>query len=190
MDNNLFISRYANHFAQQGEVISLAKLLDEIRSGKHATLVAQIRNTTDDKARSVLKSKLPAVTLSGVFDGAHQAKNIKSHSGLMQIDIDKVANVAELFAKLQKDWLVYALFLSPSGNGLKIIVRVAATIDTHKPIFFSLENYFKNKYGIAIDSSYKDICRLMYLSSDPNIFINERAKVFELRKPKDRKSVV
>lgn len=65
------------------------------------------------------------------------------------------------------------------GRGIKAIVKINPSPDTHKSQFQALEIYFKTQFGIAIDSLCKDLARAMLLSYDPDIYCNPRAMVFE-----------
>mgnify|MGYP000737115360 CR=1 FL=1 len=45
--------------------------------------------------------------------------------------------------RLSKDRYVYSVFVSPSGNGLKALVKIPKEPENHKLYFISLEKYFK-----------------------------------------------
>lgn len=97
----------------------------------------------------------------------------------MQIDIDKVEDYEVTFSKLCKDEYIYVCFRSPGGKGIKAIVKINPSSDTHKSQFQAMEIYFKTQFGIAIDSLCKDLARAMLLSYDPDIYCNPGANVFE-----------
>jgi len=48
----------------------------------------------------------------------------------------------------------------------------------HTANFEHIENYFKDKYNVNIDSSAKDIFRLCFVSDDPDLYINSKPKRF------------
>jgi hypothetical protein len=97
----------------------------------------------------------------------------------MQVDIDKVEDYESLFNKLCKDNYIYVCFRSPGGKGIKAIVKINPSPETHKSQFQALEIYFKTQFGIPIDSLCKDLPRPMLLSCDPDIHCNPRSDVFE-----------
>lgn len=109
----------------------------------------------------------------------------------MQVDIDKVDDYNATFNKLCSDDYIYVCFLSPGGKGIKAIIKIKPSAETHKSQFQALEEYFKTKFGIAIDSLCKDLARTMLLSYDPDIYCNPFSKVFEemyVEKPYQRKA--
>ena len=73
-------------------------------------------------------------------------------------------------------------FVSPSGNGLKVLIKVPADIDNHINYFNSLEEYFDSTY---FDKTSKNISRVCYESWDNLIHINEDSEVYDKVKEKD-----
>ena len=118
---------------------------------------------------------MPSITVSGTFKNGHSTSNLIKHSGLIQVDIDDISQPIELKAKVTDDIFTYSCFISPSGNGLKVIVKIP--IDNHFQSFELLKAYFLAEYKIDIDSKCKDIGRLMFLSFDSEIFINEKSLI-------------
>ncbi len=174
--------------------ISIKEVIDIIKKDKLLkTAIEKIRAEPEKEKRNKLKRNLlPAITLSGTFaNGTHKIKDFQEHSGLMQIDIDNIPieKIPEYKSKLTKDKYTFCCFLSPSGS-LKTIVKVDATKETHLQTFNSLEKYYKEQ-GIIIDTQTKDISRLMYLSYDPDIFVNENSETYKEKlstKPKTVKA--
>jgi hypothetical protein len=82
-------------------------------------------------------------------------------------------------AKIEKDKYTFAVFLSPTGTGLKIIVVIPDKTDLHENVFYALEKYYLSKYELTIDKTCKDVCRLMFLTVDENVFINKNAVLFD-----------
>jgi len=66
---------------------------------------------------------------------------------------------------------VYACFVSPSGDGVKVIVKVSSK--NHGAHFKALA-----KEHPAIDGSGKDIARSCFVSYDPEIYVNEHCEVY------------
>jgi hypothetical protein len=157
----------------------LSEVLSIIKNGKLKALTQSIKQEPDKEKRSALKIKLPAVTISGTFNNSHKADDFKEHSGLMGIDIDDIPEPAKLKEKISNDKYTYACFISPSGNGLKVIVKIKPDRETHLQHFISLQAYYKNHYDIQIDEKCKDICRLMFLCSDPEMVVNENSEIFQ-----------
>lgn len=129
------------------------------------------------------KQGLPAVCWSGTFK-KRSAKELIEYSQLICIDIDKVGTTAsEVQAAknlLMADQYSYIVFISPSGNGIKVVVKVADMSLVHKETFIALEEYYLKQFQITIDPSGKDVSRLCFLSIDKNIAVNDKATVFIL----------
>lgn len=118
------------------------------------------------------------------IDRTRAAEQLKDYSGLMTIDVDKLPSdkINKLKIELKKDPYTAILFTSPSGNGLKVIVKVEGGPEMHTQNFIGLEYYYHKKYGIDIDKSGKDVSRLCFLSYDPNLLCNYNSEIFKLDK--------
>ena len=72
----------------------------------------------------------------------------------------------------------HACFLSPSGNGLKIIIKVNSNQAQHLSAYLQVAAFYEKKLRIKIDQSGKDITRLCFFSFDKNLFSNPESKEF------------
>jgi hypothetical protein len=77
---------------------------------------------------------------------------------------------------LTKNKFVFSAFVSPSGNGLKVLVKIPADAENHQNYFNSLEKYFNSVY---FDKTSKNISRVCYESYDPLIYINENSSIWD-----------
>jgi len=153
----------------------IGTLLERIKNGgkneSTKQLIEQIRKEKDDEVRSVLKSKLTSVTFSGHFNARYDDE-LKEHSGLICLDFDKV-NIPEfLIDEFKKDKYCFAAWISPSGNGVKVLVKIAEGMK-HREHFAAL----KKRYPDA-DKSGVNPSRVCYESYDPKIYINTESEVF------------
>jgi hypothetical protein len=161
-------------------VCTLGDLIDGIRGEDFAAKVAEVRTLLDqgDKpAADALKKTLPAVSLSGCITGRRKAAVAEGrfeHSGLLQIDLDAKDNVGwsldEMREILQADPRMVAVFVTPSGAGLKGVARIPADATTHKSAFLAAEAHFK-ALNLKIDPSCKDPVRLCFVSHDPGAWL-------------------
>lgn len=157
------------------------KVLEIIKSTRHFTIVHKLRNAKDTNVKKGIKAKLDYVTWSGIFT-KRQNDRLVMHSGLLCIDLDDLQDVAATKEQLIKDKYSFAVFLSPSGNGLKVLVLIEAA--HHLESFLELEQYYLLHYGLVVDQSGKDIARACYMSYDPNVYINTASKTwFVVNKP-------
>jgi len=159
---------------------SILNVFNQIKSEDLKFKVEKLRLTLDKSERELLKKQLPCITVSGIFKNGHAAKDLIKHSGLIQIDFDSVSNPIEFKEIICKDAFTYACFISPSGTGIKAIVKILP--EFHLESFEALTKYYAVKYDAIMDVKCKDVGRLMYLSYDENLFINENAMVFDVIK--------
>jgi hypothetical protein len=121
------------------------------------------------------KKRLPAVLWSGRFRNRkrNDPDKLSQHSGLLCADLDEVGErVAEVRASLVKSPHLWALFVSPTGDGLKCVFRVPADAERHKASFREVERHVRDLTGVQIDESCSDVSRLCFLSHDPNAYLN------------------
>jgi hypothetical protein len=153
-------------------------ILNRIRDGKSKDLVVGIRKEKDKTQRNVLKQSLPAICFSGTFN-KREDKALIDHSGFICLDFDGYATTKEMNDDKQRismDGHTYSVFVSPSGNGLKVIVKIPQDPENHKNYFNSLERHFDSKY---FDKTSKNISRVCYESYDKDIYINRDSKTWD-----------
>ena len=134
-------------------------ILSRIKEGSSKDLVKKIRQEKDKSARNLLKQSLPAICFSGMFTKRADA-NISEHSGLICLDFDGYKTTKDMLQekeRLSKDKYVYSVFISPSGNGLKAVVKIPTEVDDHKKYFKSLEIHFNSS---NFDKTSKNISRV------------------------------
>lgn len=165
---------------QKAADIPIENLLIDIRNGKWAKQILQIRSAADKKERDSLKRKLPASTISCTTSGSHKASDVLCHSGLIQVDIDDIDTneVNPLKIALSKDPLIHSCFLSPS-NKLKGTIKIIPDIKLQALQAESIAMYFQEKYKRNIDLSCKDITRLMFVSYDQELYFNPNSLIFD-----------
>lgn len=152
-------------------------VLLSFKDGSNKSKINAIRTIEDKTERNKEKSKLKSICFSGEFSRRAE-KNIIKHSGFACLDFDEVKDAACLRDSLQDNEYIYSAFISPSGNGVKAIVKIPAEIHNHKKYYEALCETFDT----ALDTKTKDISRVCYESYDPDLFINENAKTWVLMK--------
>ena len=168
----MLVSLYNGTTPEPISEISISEALQRIKSGNSKDLITKIRAILDKDRRNELKRKLPAVTFAGTFH--HRAKDkLKQHNGFITMDFDDIANPSEFRNHIFTDPRVYAAWISPSGKGVKALIRI--------PVVTSDKQY-KEYYNAALeqydaDESTKDISRLTYESYDPDLKIKDFDKV-------------
>ena len=159
--------------------INISDYLDMVKAGKYEKQIMDFRNSKSlsKDEQSKIKTKIPAVTISGTFKDRVANANLLQHSGFICVDFDHIDNVDQLKELLIKDKYTYSVLYSASGNGLAALVKIDST--KHLESFNGLKNYYFKKYEQLIDPSCKNISRFRYLSIDKNLFINEKSSIFK-----------
>ena len=156
-------------------------ILERIKDGAGATkdLVKKIRLEKRKPERQELKKLLPAICFSGTFNKRTDV-SLLQHSGLICLDFDGYTKQKELLQdkeNLSKNKYVFSVFISPSGNGLKVLVKIPADAENHTSFFNSLEKHFNSPY---FDKTSKNLSRVCYESYDPLIYVNENSSIWDV----------
>ena len=132
---------------------------------------------------SDLKKQLPSVLFHGEFtkevtktksDGVtYQSKRddscITKHSGFLILDFDK-CSIVDKKRQLMQDQYVFACWISPSGNGVKALIRCEPSIEKHYGMYTALIDRYPD-----LDTTSRNISRLCFESYDPDIYVNLNA---------------
>ena len=174
-----------NNFINKVEDKPLEQILNDIKIGTYKTEITNIRThiSNNNKADAdQLKKQLLAFTVSGTFNNGRSMDKIENYSQYVILDIDKLS-LSQLQEAINTTHLApytYASFISPSGNGIKIIVKVNTTKDQHKEAYKQVVDYYEQALNIDIDTSGSDICRLCFVSYDEDCFIKNEADTFQV----------
>jgi len=180
--NNITLFRSLFDSKETPYIISIEDVYERIKTGMNGVdkLVLEIRSKQTKAERNVLKKNLKAILFAGEFTQRND-NSLKSHSGFMIADFDDFTNDVELnywIKKLKNDVHVYMLFISPSGNGFKAVIRIPkSNANEHKLRHEAFANYIKCDY---FDTTNKNVSRVCFESYDPNIYLNVFAEEFTL----------
>ena len=182
------------NFNEPTENKDILKIFDDIKTGVYKNAIIYLRKSlADDKKEAAERAKksLPAFTPSATFKGGRKMEFLNNYNALVVLDIDKITleKLAECKSALKINQYAFANFTSPSGNGLKIFVKVEGKIEDHKENFLKLQEYFEKLLSVEIDKSGKDITRLCFCSFDPDIFVNENSNEFSLIETREKPPV-
>ncbi len=168
----MIVTIYENIYSKQPAYIPIEKALSRIKNGRSKAIVGQIRSSTDKEKRSSLKTRLPAVCFSGKFGPERKDSTLIEHSGFLVLDFDEVNDLGEYMGNICSVPFIYAAWVSPSGNGVKALVKIADG-RKHREHFAALREIFPDADRSGINPS-----RVCYESFDEHIYVNERAEVF------------
>lgn len=134
-----------------------------------------------------LKSKLPCLLFS-CSTGKNKSE-LLSYNANMILDFDHVPNLVNHYNALSNDKYTKLLFISPSGRGLKVLVkfdfpRGEFSLEEvklfHEFAFSCVEKYYLKMFNLQIDKSGKNINRICYLPSGLAFRVNENHTVIKL----------
>ena len=160
-----------------GRICSLGELIQKIRN-----------EVPHERLQEYKDSLLPPVCYNGVFDSEGE---LIQYNDITAIDIDHIGDrerLEKMRQKLIADPHSIAVFETPSGDGLKVIVRHDnRDPDRHSDMYKQIMAYYE-----CHDPKCSDLKRRHYLSYDPLLWINPvealpfhyDATMTELAKPK------
>ena len=157
-------------------VLKLHEIHSLIIGNSYKEYTERLRSISDIKEKRKFKANhFDYVTFSGIFK-KRSDKELLKHSSLITIDLDHLENLQLVKDQLLQDeyFDTEMLFTSPSGDGLKWIIRIDLSKATHQDYFKAITNYLNQTYNIEVDQSGKDISRACFLSHDPDAFLHKR----------------
>ena len=176
------ISMFQGVTDRSPSVIDSEQLWENIRNGAWEKDISELRHMLKNKGKDAYnekKKELNAVTMSGLFR-TRQADTLVRYSGMLQGDIDSCDHPENVRDTLALDPHVRMSFLSPSGKGVKLAIKVNDDPSKHGESFKAAEKYFLDKHQVKIDPACKDIARICFTSYDPEIKGNEDPVPIEL----------
>lgn len=173
----------------------MEEFLTGVRNGRSRARIEHIRQligTERADTAAAMKKQLPAYTLQACFRGNRVMPNMVEYNNLIVIDIDHAApeRIDEMRRLIEGCPFTYAAFLSPSGSGFKVLVRLSGTPpDTgekelkayHTQAFRQVGDFFSTLLAHEVDESGKDINRFTFDSFDPQLFFNSDARLFDVK---------
>jgi hypothetical protein len=155
------------------QVVSLTEVLSEIASDKYKSQIEEIRSS-ENPSKNPLKDKLPVFTPTGKFNYRSLA-GLEEYNGLICLDIDNIENPEDLKSQCKNLNYVYSAFVTPSGKGLKVLIKTNATSENYRDIELKVSELFQNETGAIRDNHCKDIARIQFVSYDPFLYLNENS---------------
>ncbi|GAA4043401.1 hypothetical protein GCM10022409_31740 [Hymenobacter glaciei] len=123
-----------------------------------------------------MKLRLDNFSVGGTFTRRKDAALVTA-SGLLVLDFDgmsgRVADArAELLADTHLVESLALLFVSPSGDGLKVVVMADPNHDRREN-YRRLDQYLTRRYGWGptLDKNTTDLSRACFISHDPNAWL-------------------
>ena len=159
---------------------TLNDILNDIKTGKYSVQVQNVRNQPSVELCKQEKRKLPMFTTSGVFSHRNDdLANLNEYSKFLMLDFDhfpteqETLNFKEMLINDATRLHLYAIFISPSGLGVKAVMLHDNTDPSeHKRMFLQVkQDLFPNTK--EFDIKCWNISRTCFVSYDPDIYISE-----------------
>ena len=169
-------------------------ILGEGQNNNLRDLTERLRSISDpdpkkqhNLKRDFKKNNFPAISFGGTFSQRANEK-VLSPSNLVCLDFDHIGEQVEdvkerLSQEAELDPVL--LFISPSGDGLKVVVNIRQEIrndDDFKQTFESLRRFCQEKLNLNPDEACKDISRLCYLPYDEKAIYQDAKSGFDVEK--------
>lgn len=121
------------------------------------------------------ESELPLVNAYGAYEDDRFYEELRSRSGLLVLSCNQIDNpgidFAELKLRLTKLSFVYAVFKSPSGTGLKALIRIPD--DSPSLCAFECAGQILALWGVKVDVRF-EARRFFSVSCDKDIFVSDK----------------
>lgn len=167
-------------------------LYNAIRNPKQeiAHQIRQLRIIRDinQSQYSALKSSLPYI-VCGIFNPPFRKIENFAYTEYFIIDIDHISDTGktlpDLKSQIIKDSRIVLCFVSPSGDGLKLLLKLKERCyDAHiYKVFYKLfTKSFSEQYGLhkVVDAKTCDVSRACFISSDPDAYFNPKPEVIDI----------
>jgi len=133
-----------------------------------------LRTLSKEKQDELKRTELEFVTFAGVFS-IRRDNGLVKPSGYVCVDLDNLENPDSLKKQIITECQFLALaFISPRGNGLKVVFRCNPTLNI-KENYFAYSNYLMKRFKVqesSIDYACAHESRACFLCHDPEAFIN------------------
>jgi len=187
---NTTLSDFFTYYQTAATAVPYSRLLD--MEGVHQAVVSGSLHEPNDirvliqalrsDPSSSLKRQLFYMTVTGQYGRNHTKESLvpNSRTGYFVLDFDHVP--AEQLQQVRTAWrqlpIVVALFLSPSGKGLKVFVRTEASAAIHTELYYAVGALLTEDYpGVEVDMQAANSIQGCFLSWDEEAYFNPGAEI-------------
>ena len=167
--------------SQYPAIFPFGDVIDEIKKPSTTYIpkvVADIRKAPDHNTRSQIKIRmLPVICFSGDFTRREDSA-LQEYSPLVCIDLDNVQDIPGELKRIKTFPYVAAAFISPSGNGVKVVVLHDNNDPSyHKELYHKLgsDMGFICRSDLVFDLSCSNVSRACFFSYDSKAYYNPKA---------------
>lgn len=173
--------------------VPVSYIADKLKNPK-PEIEAQIRQmrdmlTIDEKKYREFKKQLPYIVTSWFAPALRRKENF-AYAEFFILDLDhlqeKGLGITSLKNLINRDSRVMMSFVSPSGDGLKILFRLKEKIydvGIFKTFYKEFAAKFAAQYNLiqAVDSQTCDVSRACFISIDKEVYFNQEADVIDIK---------
>ena len=154
------------------KTVSIDFIMDAIRIGTWKEIVLNAREDLS------LKQNLPCFTPTGIFKRRNKNQLI-CHTGIFCFDLDSIYNVVDTKARISQLPWVLSVFITPSGHGLKVLVKTDVAINHYQQTEKAIARVLQEDLGLIRDGRATSISQPQYVSYDPHIYYNKESELFK-----------
>lgn len=187
---SMHVSEFPNVRSKNSEEISLETFFHKIKSGVWKAPVMQLRRlraTPGKEAEAhAVKESLPCITPIGVCLNGHAVKNLAALSEALCIDLDHTdERTGEVKEKIKSLPWVYGCFISPSGEGVKVMAHVRAedVMADYPRLYAAVGKAVSQCTGHPYDEKCGILTQPCFYSYDSEAFFRPDAVSFTLDEP-------
>lgn len=174
------VSVYRNAMSTDAVNTALQTFLN---SKKHRAEIERLRSETDKPTRDNLKKHLPAATISGTF-ARRAVSGIDTYNRLVCLDFDGKDNPGwtpdDMKSVLCGFEETAYCGLSAGGQGVFAIIPTNNPDPAQHSASVEILGRILKGEGLVFDRACKDVCRLRFVSHDPEAYCNPGAKAFDV----------
>lgn len=167
------------------------------------TMIEKINSTEDESKKKEYKDEIDKaksnfkaiVVACGFKTNDNRNKYNAGHiTGMISVDIDHIDNIENVFNIIKNDKYTCMVYRSPSGEGLKLIVKYKKDYLTdlqdqikffEQQLFDHIKGYYKTNNNLDVDIQTKDVTRLAYICYDEQSYYNEGSIPFDFKPRKN-----
>lgn len=182
--NEIIVSLFSNVMETKlPEQSYLVDVLDSIRQSRFLkSCIEQVRKETDHDKRNELKVKLlPVVCFSGTFS-ERSDDNLIDINPIICLDLDSVNDTTAERNRLKSFPYVFAIFTSPTGTGLKVLVyHDLVDPSYHKDLYADLGTTMglTGRSDLKFDMSCSNVSRACFMSVDSGMYLNTNPQPYQ-----------
>ena len=172
------------------KVADLARSIAQPKPAFEITIKSLRTAYTIDRARyNTMKKTLPYIVCAHFNPAIRRGENFVYTEHLL-LDIDHISekgkDIENLRGKLRNDKRVALLFASPSGDGLKVMFKLAERCTDkglYQLFYKRFAQSFASAYGIeqVVDRVTSDVTRACFVSHDPTVYYNAEAEPLNIK---------